>query len=409
MLGYFAAVAIGAGCVLAYANAQPHSVAAASEEGPPATGGPTLTPAQATQNFPAAELAELAHDHADDAVQAAGRRPGRGDRDTSTSSRRPGTTTSRPSSRSTRRRGPSSTGGSTPCCRPCGPRPRTTPPKWPPCRPWPSRSADRRSPCPSHRHNRVVIDDPGLRMVRNRSRAGCRRRADRPVTTSHGNRCSAPTASPPSPPRARRRARPGHVLVRLGVDRSGFRQPQRASVEWMRNNHLGGVVDAVERRWYDHHQAKVGGTPAVTRRRRVWPTRRHVAHVRVAADVNGAVGCDLDQRRRRRQRHRAHRTGRPAGAIRTERHCPHPPRWSARPPSPCRRRRAVEPDRPRLERRAGAYATLIRPDDVHTSVLDAVVWIDPARRRAAARTRARTCPAHRGTAPTTSRATTRPA
>ena len=59
MLGYFAAVVIGAGCVLAYANAQPHSVAAASEEGPPATGGPTLTPAQATQNFPTDKLAEL--------------------------------------------------------------------------------------------------------------------------------------------------------------------------------------------------------------------------------------------------------------------------------------------------------------------------------------------------------------
>src|ERR1700753_4054590 len=59
MLGYFAAVAIGAGCVLTYANAQPHSVAAASEEGPCATGGPTLTPAQATQNFPADELAVL--------------------------------------------------------------------------------------------------------------------------------------------------------------------------------------------------------------------------------------------------------------------------------------------------------------------------------------------------------------
>ena len=59
MLGYFAAVAIGAGCVLAYANAQPHSVAAASEEGPPATGGPTLTPAQATQNFPTDKLAVL--------------------------------------------------------------------------------------------------------------------------------------------------------------------------------------------------------------------------------------------------------------------------------------------------------------------------------------------------------------
>ncbi len=58
MLGYFAAVAIGAGCVLAYAHAQPHSTAAAAEEAP-AAGGPTLTPAQATQNFPVATIAAL--------------------------------------------------------------------------------------------------------------------------------------------------------------------------------------------------------------------------------------------------------------------------------------------------------------------------------------------------------------
>ena len=35
------------------------------------------------------------------------------------------------------------------------------------------------------------------------------------------------------------------------------------SVEWMREHHLGGVVDTVERHWYAHHQAKVGGTPNV--------------------------------------------------------------------------------------------------------------------------------------------------
>lgn len=58
MLGYFAVVAIAAGGVLAYANSQPHSTAAAAEEAP-ATGGPTLTPAEATRNFPAAELATL--------------------------------------------------------------------------------------------------------------------------------------------------------------------------------------------------------------------------------------------------------------------------------------------------------------------------------------------------------------
>jgi uncharacterized membrane-anchored protein len=58
MVGYFAVVAIAAGGILAFAHSQPHAAAAAAEEGPAAT-GTTLTPQQATQSFPAAEIAKL--------------------------------------------------------------------------------------------------------------------------------------------------------------------------------------------------------------------------------------------------------------------------------------------------------------------------------------------------------------
>lgn len=57
MLGYFAAVAVVAAGVLAWANAQPHTIAAASEEAPAAN--LTLAPgASATAKFPAANIAD---------------------------------------------------------------------------------------------------------------------------------------------------------------------------------------------------------------------------------------------------------------------------------------------------------------------------------------------------------------
>jgi uncharacterized membrane-anchored protein len=60
MLAYFGAVAIVTGLVLGYAHSQPHAQAAASEDAG-ATNGPTssLTPQQAIQHFPAADVAKL--------------------------------------------------------------------------------------------------------------------------------------------------------------------------------------------------------------------------------------------------------------------------------------------------------------------------------------------------------------
>ena len=115
---------------------------------------------QATQNFPTDKLGALRTitqttlSKLQEGNQA-------GATATVDSSRRRGMPTSPPSNHWTRRRGPSSTAGSTPCCTPCAPRPRTTPPNWPPCKPWPSRSADRRSPYPSCPPNVLTSTTPG--------------------------------------------------------------------------------------------------------------------------------------------------------------------------------------------------------------------------------------------------------
>src|SRR6478752_3478329 len=105
---------------------------------------------------------------------------------------------------------------------------------------------------------RAAIDDPGPRLVRSL------RRQDAPIGRSRRRKATA----------SRRR----RILLALAVVLTpvaysyfsaltgpGADSVSARSVEWMRNNHLGGVVDAVERRWYDHHQAKVGGTPAATK------------------------------------------------------------------------------------------------------------------------------------------------
>lgn len=58
MLGYFAVVALATAGILTWAAAQPHDIAAASEEGPAATA--TLAPGQsATMNFPASDVANF--------------------------------------------------------------------------------------------------------------------------------------------------------------------------------------------------------------------------------------------------------------------------------------------------------------------------------------------------------------
>ena len=130
-----------------------------------------------------------------------------------------------------------------------------------------------------------MIDDPGLR-VRMRGRQRHTAHATHTVQISTDPTADAPGDGSERPVRrsarhaatvARRRRRRRRVLLVIVVvlmpimysylsalSGPGSDSLSARSVEWMREHHLGGVVDTVERRWYDHHQAKVGGTPNVS-------------------------------------------------------------------------------------------------------------------------------------------------
>ncbi len=123
---------------------------------------------------------------------------------------------------------------------------------------------------------------------------------------------------------------------------------QARSVEWARDHHLGRIVDRLEKYWYEHHQAKVGGTPKPIRA----PDRPSVAAADPAAAGIPNVAPALSG------------PGVPA-ALRSPAAGPVPNEgvWTALGPTNAGR--------------SGAYMTMIRPDAVHTSVLDAVVEFDP--------------------------------
>ena len=207
---------------------------------------------------------------------------------------------------------------------------------------------------------------------------------------------------------------------------------QARSVEWARENHLGGLVDRVEHYWYAHHQAPVGGTPNAGADQLNISTEsvapaisvgQAVNGITVAAGAPGAVEATTTTFTRSQSNASPETSlepspatagtptpgpmpSQPGGpttipALETE---PQPARTAAettaaattpavgtptsaeRPPpsrlssptnAPLANEGTWSPIGPLVGGRHGAYATLIRPDPVHTSVLDAVVWIDP--------------------------------
>ena len=146
------------------------------------------------------------------------------------------------------------------------------------------------------------------------------------------------------------------------------------SVEWMRDHHLGWVVDRAEQFWTSHHQPKVGGRPSeavaipaiastiaapagveepttTTPTTAPVTTATTVTSAPVATVPVTAVPLDLPLER-------------PAPIVSPATPTiPGEGQWS--------------PVGPTVEGYAGAYATLVRADAVHTSLLGAVVWIDP--------------------------------
>jgi hypothetical protein len=120
---------------------------------------------------------------------------------------------------------------------------------------------------------------------------------------------------------------------------------QEKSVEWMRDHNLGGVVNRVEQWWYSNHAPKAGGEPdhgiAVP------------AVPDAAAPASGAPAAPSGA------------TPRPADVAVPDGLTPLPNEgvW--------------QPVGPTFGGAPAMYATQVRPDSVHTSLLDGVVWIDP--------------------------------
>ena len=222
--------------------------------------------------------------------------------------------------------------------------------------------------------------------VRDRTTAA-RRRSDR---DADGHAVAEPHADE-RPTRRPRRVLVGRILLGIAVvaipvlysytialTGPGSDSLQARSVEWARDHHLGPVVDRFEKWYYSHHQAAVGGTPSanVLPAVAVAPTPAPSGGTAAAPTATAAptgTGAPTD-------------TAAPGGA---------PPQPtvvvatsqsdSAGAPAALKTPAAVPvPGEgtwtalgPLVNGHAGAYVAAIRPDNVYTSSMDAVVNFNP--------------------------------
>jgi hypothetical protein len=169
----------------------------------------------------------------------------------------------------------------------------------------------------------------------------------------------------------------GRALTGAGND-----SMQARTVEWAREHHLGSVVDRVEKYWYSKHQAQVGGTPAsvalgiqpatagapgdpadpnLSALPGVDPPIQPLGRLHVAGATRAAMPADPSDSTTRPTVDG--RSAAPAALV-----------------SPAVDAVANEGQwtsfGPQTDGVSGMYATLIRPDAEHTSILDAVVSFD---------------------------------
>ncbi len=180
-----------------------------------------------------------------------------------------------------------------------------------------------------------------------------------PVVTDPLADLLAETATFPAPPSRRakhRRKRPRWQKITLGVViallliptfsfmraiiRPANLSTTEKAAEWMRDNHLGGILNTVESWWFKHNEPKAGGEPdraieATTQE--TTPTGTKVAdHLPKPANV--AV---------------------PAGVT------------------PVANEGVWQPIGPLVGGAQAIYTTQVRPDSVRTSILDGLAWMDP--------------------------------
>ena len=117
------------------------------------------------------------------------------------------------------------------------------------------------------------------------------------------------------------------------------------SVEWLRDNHLGAVVNWFESASYSLHPPQEGGAPPPI----TTPTTDAAPTPQVSSTVPG------------------HEVA----------HLPTPATLASPAPNPVPGEGQWTPVGPRPGNVAGMYMTQVRPDSVHTSYLDLVVWMDP--------------------------------
>ncbi len=133
-------------------------------------------------------------------------------------------------------------------------------------------------------------------------------------------------------------------LARAVATSNNMTVSERAA-EWMRDNHLGGVLNRVENWWYSHHAPKQGGAP------------------------DRAIGVDE-----------------PSGTTPST-STPGPttaPHLAAPPPvavpegvTPVPNEGQWMPTGPTVGGAPAMYMTQVRPDSVHTSLLAGLAWMDP--------------------------------
>ena len=248
------------------------------------------------------------------------------------------------------------------------------------------------------------------------------------------------TLPPDHPPRQRRKGPIGRVLrhpllrataltvavLLLGVGYSyagaltgpGSDSLQARTVEWARDHHLGTVVDRIERYWYDHHQAPLGGQPGQS----ALPSfSADTVHTGTAADSGPAVAPSSSRVPSTTTAAAPVSSTAATAVVSTTTPSPtssvagdvavEPPTIAssvapavaapvttpaqpaptpssapvASAPAPLQTPAATPiagegqwtPFGPLVNGQVGAYVTDIRPDSVHTSSLDAVVRFDP--------------------------------
>ncbi len=133
------------------------------------------------------------------------------------------------------------------------------------------------------------------------------------------------------------------VSLAQAMTAPGNLSPTEKGVEWLRDHGFGGEVNRVEHWWFTNHQPKTGGTPD-----------RGIG-IETPSTV-GATPSDGGSR---------DHTSKPADV-------PVPDGVS-----PLPNEGVWQPVGPIIGGSPAMYGTQVRPDSVHTSLLDGLVWMDP--------------------------------